>query len=177
MPDKITKFKESTITTDAPRQLFSVCRNEGVEQLKLNILGVYKNPNTNLKSRPRVRFEGEEGVGAGPIREFLLSAVRLVDDSIDFSTRPIIYFKGRDNHRVPIHNQALRQTGSFKAIGRIVGHSFLHDGPCLGDLSPAIIHYFTCREGQDTTVSPPLVEIEDVPDIELQEMLKNVRCY
>ena len=157
--------------------MFSVSRNEGVEQLRLDILGVYKNPNTNLKSRPRVCFEGEEGVGAGPIREFLLSAVRLVEDGIDFATKPVIYFEGYDDHRVPIHNRALRQTGSFKAIGRILGHSFLHDGPCLGGLSPAIIHYFTCREGQDTTVNPPPVEIADVPDIELQEMLRKVRYY
>lgn len=175
LPDKITLFKENAIATHCPRQLFTVCRNEGLKQLKLDILGVYKNPNTNLKARPRVCFEGEEGVGAGPVREFFFSAVKLVKDGIDFPTKPIIYFEGQDDHKVPVHNQALRHTGSFKAIGRILAHSFLHGGACLAGLSPAVKHYFTCKQGQDATVSTPPLEIKDVPDVELQEMLEEVR--
>lgn len=77
LPDKITLFKENTIATHCPRQLFTVCRSEGLKQLKLDILGVYKNPNTNLKARPRVCFEGEEGVGAGPVREFFFQLLSL----------------------------------------------------------------------------------------------------
>jgi hypothetical protein len=174
LPNKIRLFKENTIAANSPRQLFCVCRSEGVEQLKLDILGVYKNPNTNLTARLRVLFEGEEGVGAGPVMEFLFSAVKLVEDGIDFPMKPIIYFEGQDDHKVPVHNQALRQTGSFKAIGRILAHAFLHDGPCLGGLSPAVKHYFTCKQGQDTTVNPPPLEIMDVPDVELQAMLEEV---
>ena len=52
----IVAFKESTITS-SPCQLFSVSRTEGTEQLKLDILGAYKNPNTGLKAKPRVCFE------------------------------------------------------------------------------------------------------------------------
>ncbi len=157
-----------------PRQLFAVCRTEGIEQLKLDILGIYKNPNTRLTARPRVRFEGEEGVGNGPLREFLLSSIKLVEEGIDFPSKPIIYFEGTDDHKVPVHNQALRKTGSFKAIGRILGHSFLHDGPGLAGLSPAVKHYFTCKSGEDATMCPPPLSIKDVPDVELQGMLEDV---
>lgn len=60
LPNKIRLFKENTIAANSPRQLFCVCRSEGVEQLKLDILGVYKNPNTNLTARLRVLFEGKK---------------------------------------------------------------------------------------------------------------------
>lgn len=174
LSDAIMAFKESTITSNSPRQLFRVCRSEGVEQLKLDILGAYKNPNTNLKANLRVCFEGEEGVGTGPVREFLFYAVKLAGEGIDFPTKPIIYFEGEEEHKVPVHNQALRQTGSFKAIGRILAHSFLHGGPSLGGLSPAVKHYFTCMKGHDGIVSPPPLEIKDIPDVELQGMLEEV---
>ncbi len=89
------QFKQSIISTTS-RQLFSVSRSDAVEQLKVDILGAYKNPNTSLTARPRVCFEGEEGVGAGPVREFLISAVKLVEEGIDFPTKSVIYFEGLD---------------------------------------------------------------------------------
>ena len=61
LPKLIMQFKQSIISTTS-RQLFSVSRSDGVEQLKVDILGAYKNPNTSLTARPRVCFEGEEGV-------------------------------------------------------------------------------------------------------------------
>ncbi len=70
------------INEEIPRQFFSVCRSDGIEELKADILACYKNPRTNLLARPRVRFDGEEGLGAGPIREFLNHAVKVVEDGI-----------------------------------------------------------------------------------------------
>ena len=63
----ITQFKDKTINENVPRQLFTVCRSDGIEEMKGDILS-YKNPQTNLLARMRVRFEGEEGLGAGPVR-------------------------------------------------------------------------------------------------------------
>jgi hypothetical protein len=72
---EILRYRNTTIKADTPRQLFSVCRNYGIEEMKADVLACYKNPRTNLTTRPRVRFEDEEGIGAGPIREFLHNAV------------------------------------------------------------------------------------------------------
>ena len=96
----ISQFKEKAIDESVPCQLFTVCRSDGIEEMKGDILSYYKNPQTNLLARMRVRFEGEEGLGAGPVREFLHHAVKLVEYGIGSSNKP---------------------------IGRIVGHSFLHD--------------------------------------------------
>ena len=54
----------------SPRQKFTVSQEDGLDELKKDILGCYKNPQINLNAKPRVKFEGETGVGSGPIREF-----------------------------------------------------------------------------------------------------------
>ena len=78
--------------------------------------------------------------GAGPLREFLHLSMKLVQYGISYLPKPVIYFEGQADHKVPVHNQALRQTGSFRALGRIMGHSFLHDGPPCQKLLSTISH-------------------------------------
>ena len=139
----VLKFREEVINQNAPRQLFSVSRMEGIEELKRDIFVCYKGRRNNLMARPRLLFEGEEGAGSGPVREFLSCAIRIVDERMKISSKPTIFFEGQTDHRLPIHDQALRITGSFKAIGRILGHSVLHNGPSLHGISPAIVHYLS----------------------------------
>ena len=124
-------FRESKIDNEALRQLFTACRDDGEAVMKADILAMYKNPRTNLLARPRVRFEGEEGVGAGPLRGFLQVAVKIAEDGIGFNTKPVIYFEGEPDHKLPVHNPSLRNTVSFRAVGHILAHSFLHGGPCF----------------------------------------------
>ena len=63
-------FRRDTVDESARRQRFIVSREDGIEELKKDVLGCYKNPQVQLKAKPRVAFEGEEGVGSGPVREF-----------------------------------------------------------------------------------------------------------
>jgi hypothetical protein len=55
----IALYRERSIDSNVPRQLFSVCRSDGEEDMKADILSTYKNQRTNLLARPPVRFEGE----------------------------------------------------------------------------------------------------------------------
>ena len=68
-------FRKENIDVDSAREQFYISRLEGSEELKRDIFGLYKDPHRNLKARPKVRFEGEEGVGAGPVREFFVCAL------------------------------------------------------------------------------------------------------
>lgn len=131
--DAIQRFRDEVIEENNQRQLFSVSRMEGVEELKRNILVNYKSKKLNLKARPRVRFEGEEGAGSGPVWEFLLGAMKIAGEGIANT-----FFKGDKDHRLPVHDQLLRLTGAFKAISRIIGHCALHGGPALHGLSPTL---------------------------------------
>ena len=54
------------LSTDAPfKQRISVSRVDGVMELRKEIKGVYKKPDTNFKVNSKIRFEEEEGVGSG----------------------------------------------------------------------------------------------------------------
>ena len=87
---------------------------EGTDELKRDILVKYKGKKANLKAHPRVRFEDEEGAGSGPVRQFLLTAMNIVDEGIGNTFKPVIYFEGEKVHRLPLHDQSLRITGAFK---------------------------------------------------------------
>ncbi|CAI5689727.1 unnamed protein product [Oreochromis niloticus] len=51
----------------------------------------------------------------------------------------------------------------FLMAGRMVGHSFLHGGPCLSGLSPAVVHVLLGGSPETATVTP-----EDCPDLDLR---------
>ena len=69
---------------------------------------------------------------------------------------------------LPIHDQSLRLTGTFKALGRIIGHSILHGGPGIHGLSPAVKHVLT---SDSETYQPPPIVPEDIVDIDLRQMI------
>lgn len=177
----IDAFRKKVVDENVPRQRFSVCREDGVEELKKDILGHYKDNSCNLKAKMRVRFEGEEGVGSGPIREFLLCAMKIVQEGIGGKSKPIIFFEGQEDHLVPVYDQSLMCTGSFKAIGRIIGHSLVHGGPLVYGLSPAVKQYWaltgnTRNQDHDLDTLPASITIADLPDVDLRELILQV-CH
>jgi len=95
-----------------------------------------------MRATPRVRFDGENAVGEGPVQEVLTHAIKVVEEGLPSSSagKPITFFEGEPDHCTPVHDSALRLTGSFRAEGEIIGHSVLHGGPSLTGLSPAIKH-------------------------------------
>ena len=170
----IAKFRSEVIDELSPRQLFSVSRLEGSEELKRDIFLCYKGKRNKLNALPRIRFEEEEGAGSGPVREFLLCAIKMVDEGMKISSKPTIFFEGETDHRIPLHDQASRVTGSFKAIGRIIAHSALHGGPSIHGISPAIVHYL-CNSAKELEDNPPPLSLNDIPDIELRKCISEVR--
>lgn len=170
----LKQFQMDIVEEDKPVQRISVCRMEGTAELRKDIIGVYKNSKTSLRAIPRVRFEEEDGVGSGPVREFLMNAVKIVEEGIPSSGKHLLFLEGERDHRVPVHDQSLRLTGAFKALGRIIGHSILHGGPGVYGLSPAIKSYFSTAEDDSDHQQPPPVVLEDVPDMELRQLISEV---
>ena len=168
-------FQKEIIKEDATRQKICVCRLDGVVDFRREIIGVYKRPDLDLRANIRVRLDEEEAVGSGPVREFLVNAIKVVDEGIPISHgKPLIFFEGQEDHRLPLHDQSLRLMGSFKTVGRIIGHSVLHGGPGLAGLSPAVKHFLSTRE--DCQEPPPIV-LEDIADIALREITQHVCMY
>ena len=167
----LLQFQTQTINEDLPKQRFSVCRIDGVSELRKDIIEIYKKPDLKLKAIPKVRFEEEDGIGSGPVREFLVHAIKVVDEGIPSDSgrsKPLIFFEGESGHRLPVHDQSLRLTGTFRAVGRILGHSMLHGGPGLHGLSPAVKHILTTDLESHQL---PVIVPEDISDMDLRSMI------
>ena len=78
----ILEYQKQTINEDLPRQRLSVCRIDGVSDLRRDIISIYKKPGLKLHAVPKVIFEEEDGVGSGPLREFLVLAMQVCDEGI-----------------------------------------------------------------------------------------------
>ncbi|KAL3967128.1 G2/M phase-specific E3 ubiquitin-protein ligase [Sarotherodon galilaeus] len=55
----------------------------------------------------------------------------------------------------------------FLVAGRIMGHSFIHGGPCVSGISPAIIHVLFGGSPETATV-----QIEDCHDIDIRSTIQ-----
>lgn len=174
----LLRFEQEIIEPDQPAQRILVSQMDGTTELRRDIMSIYKNPKTKLTANPRVRFEDEDGVGCGPVREFFVNAIKIIDEGIHSSSgKPLIFLEGQADHRLPIHDQSLRLTGAFKAIGKMIGHSILHGGPGLYGLSPAAKHYFSTGRGASDDQQPPPIELADIADITLRNLISEVSCY
>lgn len=70
---------------------------------------------------------------------------------------------------MPSSSAFLVESDLFLMAGRIIGHCFLHGGPPLTGLSPAIVHILSGGTPETATL-----EINDCPDIDLREKLQLV---
>ena len=102
--DALKTFQSTNMQEDARRENFYVSRFEGSEELKRDILSSYKNPRKNLRASMKVRFDGEEGVGSGTVREFFETAMKIPQEGIGGTGKPIIYLEGEEDHLLPVHS-------------------------------------------------------------------------
>ncbi|XP_039648983.1 uncharacterized protein LOC120554262 [Perca fluviatilis] len=76
-------------------------------------------------------------------------------------------FEGQADHLIPSTSQVLVQSDLFKMAGRMIGHSFLHGGPPLTGVSPAILHVLLGGSRETATIM-----LEDVADIDIRETIE-----
>lgn len=166
-PETAMQLFKTSVIQDAPfKQRISVCRVDGVMELRKEIMGIYKNPNTNFKVTPKIRFEEEEGVGSGPLREYFVETIRVLDEGIPSSTgKPLLFLEGQSDHRIPTHDHSRRLTGTYNRA------PILHGGSGLHALSPAVKNYLSTDADSD---NPPTLKVEDIPTIALRQIVTEV---
>lgn len=78
-------------------------------------------------------------------------------------------FEGEPDHLIPSVSEELLENNMFTMAGRMIGHTFLHNGPSFPGLSPAIIHILF---GGSPETAP--VTLRDCPDCDLREIVEKV---
>ncbi|XP_031726469.1 uncharacterized protein LOC116396175 isoform X2 [Anarrhichthys ocellatus] len=80
-----------------------------------------------------------------------------------------LLFEGEQDHLIPSTWHYLLESDFFVVAGRMIGHSFLHSGPCLGGLSPAILHVLFGGSPEEA-----IIDIKDCADLDIRETIKVV---
>nr|XP_020483122.1 G2/M phase-specific E3 ubiquitin-protein ligase-like isoform X1 [Labrus bergylta]XP_020483666.1 G2/M phase-specific E3 ubiquitin-protein ligase-like isoform X1 [Labrus bergylta]XP_020516076.1 G2/M phase-specific E3 ubiquitin-protein ligase-like isoform X2 [Labrus bergylta]XP_029131192.1 G2/M phase-specific E3 ubiquitin-protein ligase-like isoform X3 [Labrus bergylta]XP_029131290.1 G2/M phase-specific E3 ubiquitin-protein ligase-like isoform X3 [Labrus bergylta]XP_029132000.1 G2/M phase-spec len=77
-----------------------------------------------------------------------------------------LLFEGEPDHLVPAASEVLIESNLFRVAGRMIAHSFLHDGPHVTGLSPAVIHVLFNGDPEMATIV-----VEDCPDLHIRSII------
>jgi hypothetical protein len=136
----------------------------------VSILKVYKDMTLSLTNTPCVVFDNEpaEDVGAVTLEYFDWGWEEFLNGKFDLM--PL--FEGQDGHKLPCANRGL--LGIFEIVGKFIAHSVLHGGPGMAGVSAAVSQVVTACSLSDLRENPPVMSVEDIPDVTLQEIIKKV---
>ncbi|XP_013855689.1 uncharacterized protein LOC106511483, partial [Austrofundulus limnaeus] len=137
-----------------------------VAEQDVALISFYKRPNVEWARPLECRLEGDTAIGQGVVRFFLSTCMeKLVSGfCINFANSSVTpVFEGELGHLVPPASQFLVDSDMFLMARRMVGHSFLHGGPCLSGLSPAVVHVLLGGSPETATVT-----LLDCPDLDIR---------
>lgn len=154
---------------DSQKLFLSVdIRKDKVEQDK-ELLDFYTRNNIQWASPLECRLKGDVATGSGVERHMLSTVIfKLISGfHINLGGMTITkLFEGEPDHLIPSISQVLLEKDMFTVAGRMIGHSFLHQGPSLPGLSPAIIHVLF---GGSEETCP--ITVADCPDTDLRDIV------
>nr|XP_029132010.1 G2/M phase-specific E3 ubiquitin-protein ligase-like isoform X3 [Labrus bergylta] len=86
--------------------------------------------------------------------------------TLDGGVGQSLLFEGEPDHLVPAASEVLIESNLFRVAGRMIAHSFLHDGPHVTGLSPAVIHVLFNGDPEMATIV-----VEDCPDLHIRSIV------
>ncbi|XP_073767217.1 uncharacterized protein isoform X2 [Danio rerio] len=139
-----------------------------VEEQDRQLINFYKQRNVEWACPVKCQLQ-DAAVGDGVSRHFFSTVLEKLKYGFRLNfgnTGVTCLFEGEADHLVPSSSQFLIESDLFQVAGRMLGHSFLHGGPCLAGLSRAFVHVLL--GGSEDTAT---LQLEDCPDIDLRETI------
>ncbi|KAK0143541.1 hypothetical protein N1851_018377 [Merluccius polli] len=133
------------------------------------IISFYKAPNVDWARPFQAKFQGDVAIGDGVTRHFLSLVNHKLQHgfSVDVGNScGAMLFEGQPDHLVPSTSKIFIQNDMFVMAGRMIGHAFLHSGPRLTGLSPAVLHVLAGGTPQTATIV-----LEDITDIDVRNTI------
>lgn len=153
---------------DSPLHLTMDIRKSSEEQ-DMALISFYKRPHVKWASPLKCTLEGDPAVGDGLTHFFFSQIIHKIKTGfcINFANSNMTrFFEGEPGHLVPSASHFLVESDMFTIVGRMLGHCFLHRGPRLSGLSPALIHVMLGGSPETATVT-----LEDCPDLDIRETI------
>ncbi|XP_077941209.1 uncharacterized protein LOC144385299 isoform X2 [Gasterosteus aculeatus] len=113
---------------------------------------------------------GDLAIGEGVMRYFMTTIISKLQFGFSLDLGGMgrtLLFEGEPDHLVPAASEALIESNLFRVAGRMLAHTFLHDGPHVTGLSPAVIHVLLNGDPEMATVV-----IEDCPDLHIRSIIE-----
>ncbi|XP_045075532.1 uncharacterized protein LOC123492747 isoform X2 [Coregonus clupeaformis] len=113
---------------------------------------------------------GDVAIGEGVMRYFMTTIISKLQFGFSLDLGGMgrtLLFEGEPDHLVPAASEALIESNLFRVAGRMLGHTFLHDGPHVTGLSPAVIHVLFNGDPEMATVVT-----EECPDLHIRSIIE-----
>ncbi|XP_072554187.1 uncharacterized protein [Paramormyrops kingsleyae] len=149
---------------------FTLDIHKSVEEQDHAILFFYKKGNVNWASPLQCKLRGDSAVGEGVNRYVLSTICHKLRNGfhVNLGNMDVTrLFEGEQGHLVASTSSFLVESDLFLVAGRMVAHSFLHGGPGLPGLSPAVVHVLTGGTPETATL-----KLEDCPDLDVRDTLQ-----
>uniref|UniRef100_A0A8C2H3U6 HECT domain-containing protein n=1 Tax=Cyprinus carpio TaxID=7962 RepID=A0A8C2H3U6_CYPCA len=140
-----------------------------ISDQEASLIAFYKACNAKWACPLKTRLEGDPAIGEG-VNRFLFSMTTQklkCGFHLNFGNAHITrIFDGEPDHLVPSSSAHLVDSDLFLMAGRMIGHCFLHGGPPLSGLSPAVVHVISGGSAETA-----VVQISDCPDFDLRQKI------
>ncbi|KAG7253917.1 hypothetical protein CRUP_009538 [Coryphaenoides rupestris] len=127
-----------------------------------DLVSFYKRPGIQWASPLKCKLTGDDAIGRSVSRHLFSTVMFKLRSGLHFN----LVFEGQTDHLVPSTCERLLAGDAFATAGRMLGHAFLHGGPSMPGLSPALLHVLL---GGAPDGAP--VVLEDCPDIDLRDSI------
>ncbi|KAL1249301.1 hypothetical protein QQF64_020306, partial [Cirrhinus molitorella] len=141
-----------------------------VDEQDSTLISFYKMDSSNWSAPLICSLRGDAAVGEGVKRHVLSMLMQKLTTgfTLNWGSSTTALFEGEKNHRVPSASAVLRDSNLFRIAGRMIGHSFLHGGPCLSGLSLPVVILLT---GGNADSAASALTLRDCPDLDHRETI------
>ncbi|XP_051809923.1 uncharacterized protein LOC110970857 isoform X1 [Acanthochromis polyacanthus] len=139
------------------------------EERERELLSFYKQPQ-EWACPLHCTLLGDVAVGEGVMRYFMTTIISKLQFGFSLDLGGMgrtLLFEGEPDHLVPAASEVLIESNLFRVAGRMLAHSFLHDGPHVRGLSPAVVHVLFNGDPETATVVT-----EDCPDLDIRSVIE-----
>ncbi|XP_030001827.1 uncharacterized protein LOC115427419 isoform X2 [Sphaeramia orbicularis] len=167
--EAIKLFRQSVMKNSGEELHFRMDLRDSNEAREQTIISFYKRQRVDWTAPLTCTLEGDAAIGDGVKRHCLSTVMSKLQFGFEWKigAGKTLLFEGEKDHLVPAASQVFVDSDLFVVAGRMIGHSFLHNGPCLTGLSQAVIHVL--GGGMPEMAS---IDIKDCCDTDVREAVE-----
>ncbi|KAI7809630.1 hypothetical protein IRJ41_013314 [Triplophysa rosa] len=165
-------FREELLHSNSEQPSLTLIINQfdSVDEQDSTLISFYKMNYASWAAPLKCRLRGDAAVGTGVNCHVLSMVMQKLKTGfmLHLGSFAATLFEGEKDHLVPSASAVLRDSNLFQMAGRMIGHSFLHGGPCLSGLSVPVVILLTAGTIDSAALA---LTLQDCPDMDHRETI------